>query len=301
MEKQDKILKALEFWGFSDIKIIQQFHEESTRLTFYVIADGKPLLVKGLPEEKTEEVIKGNTLAQEYLGNQKGLASKLIHTPGGASYIRLDDYWFYVLEWIEGKNLEENPQDEYDLAILAKKLHSFRDYEYPCALTEDKQMFYEWFADKPFKPEFDVILDSLPDFKTLDRCLIHTDLGPHNSIRNKQGEVMLIDLDDAGIGSRHLDLGWPFIMQFVDFNHDTEEMKYRFDLAESFLNGYYGDEEVSREEYDLLWHGAVYMHISYMQCYGPYAVDSLWNILKFGMAQKEVLWEKLYELNIDRK
>lgn len=289
---KNKIMKALNQWGFSAIEIIQQFHEESTRLTFHVVADGNDLLVKGLPEEKTEEVIKGNTLAQEYLGNQKGLAPKLVYAPGGEAYIKLDDYWFYVLEWIEGANLEETPQDEYDLAVLAKKLHSFCDYEYPCALTEDKQMFYEWFGDKPFKAEFDAILDALPDFKTLDRCLIHTDLGPHNSVRNKQGEVMLIDLDDAGIGSRHLDLGWPFIMQFVDFNHDTEEMKYRFDLAESFLNGYYGEEEVSREEYDLLWHGAVYMHISYMQCYGPYAVDSLWGILRFGMAQKEVLWKK---------
>lgn len=291
MEKRNIILKALEFWGFSDMEIIQQFHEESTRLTFHVIADGKHLLIKGLPEEKTEDVIKGNTFALEYLGNRKGLAPKLVHTPDGALYIKLDDYWFYVLEWIDGENLEETPRDEYDLAVLAKKLHSFRDYEYPCALTEDKQMFYEWFEDKPFKTEFDAILDELPDFKTLDRCLIHTDLGPHNSVRNKQGEVMLIDLDDAGIGSRHLDLGWPFIMQFVDFNHDTEEMKYRFDLAESFLKGYYEGAEFTREEYDLLWHGAVYMHISYMQCYGPYAVDSLWSILKFGMAQKEVLWK----------
>ena len=59
--------------------------------------------------------------------------------------------------------------------------------------------------------------------------------------------------------------------------------------------------EITREEYDLLWQGAVYMHISYMQCYGPYAVDSLWSILKFGMAQKEVLWERLYKPTIDKE
>lgn len=35
------------------------------------------------------------------------------------------------------------------------------------------------------------------------------------------------------------------------------------------------------------------MHISYMQVYGPYAVDSLWKILNFGIAQKETLWELL--------
>ncbi len=79
---------------------------------------------------------------------------------------------------------------------------------------------------------------------------------------------MLIDLDDAGIGSRYLDLGWAFIMQFVEH---TEQMRlsYRFDLAQAFLEGYYGTARISRMEYDLLWQGAVYMHISYMQSYGP--------------------------------
>lgn len=292
--KEEKIVEVLKCWGFAEVRVIEQFHEESTRRTYHVIADGRQLLVKRLTDEKTENVIKGNTLAHEYLGNQKGLAPKLIHTLDGVSYIKKEDYWFYVLEWIEGENLRETPEDEYDLAVLARNLHELKDYEYPSALSEGKQRFYEWFQDKPFKAEFDAVLDALPDFGKLDRCLIHTDLGPHNSVRNKQGEVMLIDLDDAGIGSRYLDLGWPFVMQFVDFYHDTEEMRYRFDLAQAFLRGYYGEELPDRKEYDLLWQGAIYMHISYMQCYGPYAVDSLWKILKFGMEQKETLWEILY-------
>lgn len=60
-----------------------------------------------------------------------------------------------------------------------------------------------------------------------------------------------------------------------------------------FLKGYYGDELISRSDYDLIWQGAVYMHISYMKCYGPDAVKPLWRILKFGMKQKEVLWKRL--------
>ena len=86
-------------------------------------------------------------------------------------------------------------------------------------------------------------------------------------------------------------------MQFVDFDHDMEEMHYRYDLAQSFLRGYYADEIISREEYDLLFQGAIQMHISYMQVYGPYAVDSLWKILLFGIAQKEPLWEMIQENN----
>ena len=94
MKEENRILEALKCWAFEDICIMEQFHEESTRLTYHVLADGKQLLIKGLPDEKTENVIKGNTLAHEYLGNQKGLAPKLIHTLDGASYIKQEDYWF---------------------------------------------------------------------------------------------------------------------------------------------------------------------------------------------------------------
>ena len=47
--------------------------------------------------------------------------------------------------------------------------------------------------------------------------------------------------------------------------------------------------DISEEDLEL-----IQMHISYMQSYGPYAVDSLWKILKFGMKQKEVLWEMIH-------
>ena len=110
-------------------------------------------------------------------------------------------------------------------------------------------------------------------------------------------EFKFIDLDDAGIGSRYLDVGWPFIMQFVDFNHETEEMNYRFDLAQNFLRGYFGEGKISRKEYDLIFQGAIQMHISYMQVYGPYAVDSLWKILLFGIEQKEQLWKMIQRNN----
>ena len=105
------------------------------------------------------------------------------------------------------------------------------------------------------------------------------------------GEAVLIDLDDAGIGSRHLDLGWAFIMQFVEHTEDMV-LSYRFDLAEAFVRGYYGGVP-SREEYDLVWHGAVYMHISYMKTYDEGAVEPLCRILLFGLEQKETLWNMI--------
>lgn len=132
--------------------------------------------------------------AHEYLGNEKGLAPRLCYTTDGKRYIHSEGFYFYMMEYIEGGQLAEMPKDEYDLGQLARKLHSLRDYGIPSALSSDKRKFYGWFAEKPFKAEFDAVLDRLPDFSRLDQCLIHSDLEPHNAMRRTTGEVVLIDL-----------------------------------------------------------------------------------------------------------
>lgn len=291
----ERIKKVLVHWNIVDFAITEKYREETERILCRIETAGESYFLRGIPQEKEEKTVRGNVLAHEFLGNQQHIAPAIFPAEDGRSYLDEDGYWFYLTEYISGKNLEEIEADEYALGELAAKLHEMRRYTYPTSLNQDKSRFYEWFSDKPFKAEFDAILDGLPDFAQYEQCLIHTDIGPHNAMRRDDGEVVLIDLDDAGIGSKYLDLGWPFIMQFVDFNHQTEEMRYRFDLALAFLRGYYEKKTLFRNEYDLIWQGAVFMHVSYMQTYGPYAVDSLWAILKYGMAQKEKLWEKWCE------
>lgn len=295
MELIDKVLVR---YGIADYTIKERYHEDTDRIICRVETGSHTFFLKGLSGDKKEQTIRGNVLAHEYLGNQKHMAPEIVYAGDGCGYIAVDGQWFYMMEYIEGKNLEENAADEYALGQLTAKLHGIRGYGYPTDLNQDKSRFYGWFSDRHFKAEFDRILDGLPDFTQCEQCLIHSDIGPHNAMRRTGGEVVLIDLDDAGIGARHLDLGWPFIMQFVDFNHQTEKMQYRFDLALSFLRGYYGERRLTGEEYDLLWQGAVFMHISYMQVYGPDAVESLWKILRFGMERKPELWERWNELGL---
>ena len=225
------------------------------------------------------------------------MAPKVYPTKTGEFYISDQGYWFYLMEFIEGRQMEETPEDEYKIGRAARKLHALQGYDMKSPDPYTKPLFYTWFRDRSFVKEFDAILDSIPNFEMLDQCFVHTDIGPHNTMLNSDGKVMFIDLDDTGMGSRYLDLGWPFIMQFVDLNHETDEMNYRFDLAKSFMKGYFGEDQILREEYDLIFYGAMQMHISYMQSYGPDAVEALWQILLFGMEQKELLWEMLQEKN----
>ncbi len=293
------LYEILTYWGFSDAKITKYFHPDSPRIVAEISDGNRHYILKGIPdtrdgESREEQTICGNVLAHQFLGNQKGIAPQIFPTKCSPQdyYLKNDSYWFYLIEFIEGRPMQETPEDELLLGKLARMLHSLEGYAFQSALNENKQRFYSWFSEKPFKASFDMLLDNLPDFEKYDRCLIHTDLGPHNTMVRTNGEAVLIDLDDAGIGSRYLDLGWPFIMQFVKHTEDML-LSYRFDLALAFLKGYYGAGQISGKEYDLLWQGAVYMHISYMQSYGPDAVDSLWQILQFGLEQKSVLWKMI--------
>lgn len=287
----DKYLKAenaLRQWGFTKTETAERFSPDSPRIIHKVTADNEQYIIKGIPDTKPESVIKGNLAAHRYLGSRE-LAPRVFAASDGRYYVKEGGYWFFLMEFIDGEPMKATPENEYLLGQLAKRIHSFGDYDCPSGLNDDKSRFYGWFPDKSFKAEFDALLDSLPDFGRLDRCFIHTDLGSRNAMIASDGRPVLIDLDDAGNRSRFLDLGWAFIMQFTE--HDEEmHLSYRFDLAKAFLDGYYGT-DVPRSEYDLIWQGAVFMHISYMKCYGEDAVEPLWAILKYGLEQKERLWE----------
>ena len=293
--KKELVNSVINLWDIPNMYIKEMYgnnSEEFPRIICRVGTDTSDYVLKGI-NNIPESTIVSNVQAYLCLGNDHSLAPKLYPTKEGTYFVREQEYFFFLMEFIDGRQMKESVEDEYKIGQIARKMHSIEKYEFVSPFAQSKKKYYEWFADRSFKKEFDEILDSLPEFEYLSQCFVHTDIGPHNTMMKKNGEVVFIDLDDSGIGSRYLDLGWPFIMQFVDFNHETEEMTYRFDLAKSFIDGYYGNEPISREEYDLMFSGAIQMHISYMQVYGPYAVDSLWKILKFGIEQKETLWELL--------
>ena len=287
------IRSVLGHWDLHDPYIDGRLQESSPRLIYKINTDSGAYLLKGFPSEVAEATIQGNVHAHLFLGNEKRLAPQLYPLKTGGYYFCDQGYWFYLMEFIEGRQMEETPNDEYRIGQATRKLHELQGYSLRSPEIQSKKRFYTWFRDHGFVREFDAILDELPDFEKLDQCFVHMDIGPHNTMLGQDGRVIFIDLDDAGIGSRYLALGWPFIMQFVNYDHDTGEMDYRFDLAESFLKGYYGEAGLSREEYDLVFYGAQQMHISYMKSYKPEDVVPLWRILNFGISQKEILWSRI--------
>lgn len=289
------VSNILNNWGISCTEILQQFDVGGSRLVCKIQTEIGTVILKGQPVDSKKDFILGNVHALEFLGNGHHLAPKIYYRPDGTAFWRNDDHYYYLMEFIEGRQAQENIEDERLLGEACAKLHKLSGYfdhsTFSVNATIDKVK--EWFSEYTWKNEFDEIVASLPDFEQCRQCFIHTDIGPHNAII-RDGSVVFIDLDDAGLGSQFIDLGWPFIMQFVDYNKQTHEMKYQFDLAKAFLEGYIRVIDLTSSEYDLLWQGAIFMHISYMKCFGKEAEQSLWDILKFGIEQKDELFRIVY-------
>lgn len=290
------VLKILNNWGILSAEILQQFGVGGSRCVYKIQTEIGTIILKGQPIDSKEEFILGNIHAHEFLGNMYHMAPKIYYRPDGTAFWKNDDHYYYLMEFIEGRQAQETIKDEKLLGVASAKLHQLPGYlehsTFDVNATIEKVK--QWFSEYPWKNEFDELIAALPDFSQYNQCFIHTDIGPHNTII-RDGSIVFIDLDDAGLGSQFIDLGWPFIMQFVDYNKQTHEMKYRFDLAKAFLEGYISVIDISKNEYDLLWQGAIFMHISYMKCFGQEAEQSLWNILKFGIKQKAELFAMLNE------
>lgn len=192
MNKVNLIKKALQCWNFQSVEILEQLHENSPRLIFKVKADDSCYILKGIPNTISEGTIIGNVTAHKYLGNEKGIAPCIFPAKSGEFYIREGGFWFFLMEYIEGEPMENSCEAEYRLGQIVRQLHSYKMYTYSTGLTEDKRRFYDWFADKEFKQKFDTILHGIPNFFEHDRCFIHTDLGPHNVIINREGNQSLL-------------------------------------------------------------------------------------------------------------
>ena len=209
MQNNVQIQDVLEHWALRGARVEGPLraNSDSSRLVFSARANAGQYVLKGFPDETPEATIQSNVRAHLFLGYEKDLVPRIFPLKAGGYYIRDQGYWFYLMAFIEGRRMEETPEDEYRIGQAARRLHSLRGYELKSPENQSKKRFYGWFRDRAFVREFDAILDGLPDFEQLDQCFVHTDIGPHNTMLRQDGRVVFIDLDDAGTGSRYLDLG----------------------------------------------------------------------------------------------
>lgn len=293
------IKQIKDIWGFKELNIISKITANGHRTVDVIETEKGKYVLKAFPSALSESSIKKYTEALNYISRKEiKLSPVIIQNKEKSLYTRLDNRYVYIMEYIEGRPLKGLPEDEYKLGQASAILHSFNDYNQPSCLVIKERIsnMKERFSEYPFKKEYDEIVIKLPDFDKYKQAFIHTDIGPHNAVMRKDGSVIFVDFDDAGMGSPFIDIGYPLITQFVQINKETKEIKFNYENALAFYLGYYSKANLTMQEKNLIFDGAVFMQLMYMPCFGKEAVQDMWDILKFGIDNKDLLLSSVHGL-----
>lgn len=87
--------------------------------------------------------------------------------------------------------------------------------------------------------------------------MIHTDIGPHNSLERPNGEVVVIDWEDAGLGPMVIDIGWELEQCLSD------ESVFEIEKAKAFLRGYQEHRTLTTEEKSHAYDAALFFAFLY--------------------------------------
>lgn len=284
------ILKIQNLYGFKNIKLLKDFNVKGNRIVVLIETNKAKFIVKAYKPEALESKIEKDTYAIDFLNTKLvKFAPNLIKTIYGKNYSKIKNRFFYIMEYIEGLNIEENPINFYKLGLALLELHKIKDYKVASSIDflKVKKKMLALFSEQEFKQEYDYLLNKLPDFNMLEKSFIHTDVTCFNAKFNLKREVIFLDLDDAGMGCKYFDLGQPLITQFVRFDNDV--LKFNEQNSTAFYKAYQNEYTFSDEEKELVFQGAIFMQAMQIPWFGKENEIFLWQILKFAIDNKERL------------
>lgn len=190
--------------------------------------------------------------------------SQILQTNDGKNFIKIDDNkLLYLIKYIEGKHPDPTIETYKELGRITGILHKVKNFPFKTDFDADIViMDLKKNADKfKFGKEYHEILNNLPSFQNLPQTLIHTDVSLSNTIVNENGTFILIDWDEAGIGTTVLDAGHPLINQFISEDLDVSENN-----IQAFYRSYFQINKLSNNEMKYIFNAGLFwacMYITY--------------------------------------
>lgn len=291
-------------WGLSNIAISRILQKTGERIIYLIEAREGTFVLKVFHPELTLNEIERYTdvlLFFESIGYRH--APKIIRSLDNSAFTKIEDRFIYLMEFIKGLEVSETQEDEYKLGRALAELHNIKGYAYGSNIDISKHInkMLTRFNEYPFKNEYDSIVKSLPDFTKLKQSFIHTDICPLNALKSSNGEIIFIDFDDAGNGCIFIDLGYPLITQFIQYENrkagqtppDINKIYFNFKMAKSFYDGYFSVNPMTDNDKKLIFDGAIFMQLTEMPLFGEEAVPYLWRETTFALENKALLLEAL--------
>jgi Ser/Thr protein kinase RdoA (MazF antagonist) len=244
-------------------------------------------------EWKTSEALTKGLLAFELLP-EKGFRHipKLIKTKQGDTFEAIAGNYVYLLEYVGGRNPDPTVVTYAKLGLLTAELHAVEHYPYRTGFDPAKIIAKGLISiakGLPFQAEYLEVVRSLPSFDGLPQAVIHTDIGPVNAIEKANGEMILIDWDDVGIGIRILDIAFPLVQQFV-----SEDREFAQENAHAFYGAYLSKIHLTDKEIPFIFPAALFIALMYI-IYGD--TEKRWKRIQWALAKRTMLEESYRERN----
>lgn len=277
-------------WPLTRPSVRRILKQSGERIVYEVDADEGKFVFKIADPSKSEAAVIKDTQILQFFKEANYPAPRLLQSKTGASFIKHEGKYIYALSYLEGHEPEKTPENYAKLGAVTAGLHSLQGYTIPTDFTAEVEIPTMLARAKKFNMDarYSELVKSLPDFVDFPKCLIHTDIGAHNSIERVTGEIELIDWDDAGIGTRILDIGFPLICDFV-----TKDLVFEKDRAAAFYTAYCSQIQLTEGEERHLFDAALFYALSYTIFDETGVVDEQWQKVLWAIEHKDVILSAL--------
>ncbi|MBP6943161.1 MAG: phosphotransferase [Candidatus Buchananbacteria bacterium] len=271
-------------WPLTNVRIEKLLQQSGTRSTHVLTANEGKFVLKIADHSKNQTDIERDTFVFNFLREQKYKhLPELLLAQNGDHYIPVKEQFAFVLGYIEGVHPQSVVSTWHRMAELTAQLHQITEYPFGTTITvtTERPKFLEDTSRLRFEKEYQQLAQELPDFTDVPQRLIHTDIGLHNTIQRSDGELIFVDWDDAGVGARILDLGYPLICQFIshDLVIDTAN-------AKAFYARYQELEPLTKTEKEQLFDAGLFFALMYSK-YGD--SEKNWQRIQFAIQNKSQL------------
>lgn len=265
-----RILATLQSqYGLEDVKVMQRFATNGRREAYLLQTEQGRLVLKVTDPGRSEELVKSDTAVLDYVARFDFPAPLPFPTRDKHLYLPLDDRFFYLYRFIEGNKPKPSAAMLSACGALLARLHALpldasarTSLHRPAYLLNEVEGYLRSAPDTPEQQamagEMLAMLAAFPYFEGLPEGLIHTDPYFINLVDAAQGGLYLIDWEDAGISYPLIDVGYighlstylPHDRVNLGLSGD-EEISWRPDWAQAFIDGYQSVRPLSSQEQDL--------------------------------------------------
>ena len=250
-----------QYWPLHDITVKSKSPLGGTpRLVHHIVSAEGDFIIKAADESKDATAVARDTAIFAFLGQHNFPAPTLLPAKDSQPFIKHDGRYWYMLSYVRGTQPERTPENYRKLGELTAQLHNLKGYGIATSFTFAKEMelMRQRAADQHTPEEYLRLVNQLPDLSRYPTSLIHTDIGMNNAIQDNKGDIYLIDWDDAGIGTRILDIGFPLICGFL-----SEDLHFETDNASAFYQGYFAHTALTEEERAHIFDAALFYVLMY--------------------------------------